>query len=417
MVPAVLLLAALLSGGRAAFPKSVLVIVLDDVGLPDLQDVSALGGTPNIDALAARGVYFKCAYANGTCSVSRKSLLFGRYATHDTGPQCPADSTEGLDRPTLDDVSMAELVPSFHSAVLGKWHLGESPTGGPFECAPMEHGFDYWLSGTCPGICGQEGYTNWTRIDHCASVVEPGYQPAILSDTFELGWPAVTAPRLCVLAFQLPHAPLHQPARRFLPPGWPTTAFTDKAKYRSMIAAADTFVGRALAVVDEANTLVLLIGDNGPPGAIVPQKGKGTVFERGIHVPLIVAGGPVVDGGRDCLDLTHEVDVYATVAAWVGTGIPAGCDGVSLLPALTNAPHDPPRTTVICGSTIGGAFEECCARSDRLKLRRVGGDPSSDELYDLLADPAEESSVLGQEPYADEQAALQAELSAFLSRQ
>lgn len=133
MVPAVLLLAALLSGGRAAFPKSVLVIVLDDVGLPDLQDVSALGGTPNIDALAARGVYFKCAYANGTCSVSRKSLLFGRYATHDTGPQCPADSTEGLDRPTLDDVSMAELVPSFHSAVLGKWHLGESPTGGPFE--------------------------------------------------------------------------------------------------------------------------------------------------------------------------------------------------------------------------------------------------------------------------------------------
>lgn len=413
MVLLTLLLALLPTfGGRPPFPKSVLVIVLDDVGLADLEGVSALGGTPNLDALAAQGVYFRCAYANGTCSVSRKSLFFGTYATHDTGPQCPADTVVGHP-PTLAETSLAELVPSFHSAVVGKWHLGGSPSGGAWECAPLEHGFLYWLAGTCPGVCGQEGYTNWTRIDHCVAVVEPAYEPAVLGNTFKLGWPSVTAPRLCVLAFQLPHAPLHQPPRQYLPAGWPAFANTNKEKYRSMIAAADSFVGQALSVIDLDNTLVFVVGDNGPPGQVVAEKGKGTVFERGIHVPLIVAGGPVTSGGRDSLELVHVVDIYATVAAWAGAGVPAGCDGVSLLPELENTSHGNLRETVVCGSAIGGSSEEACARSRTLKFRRSS---AGDELFDLVADPAETESVLGAAQYASEEEALRAELEAFLAR-
>lgn len=417
---AILATLALLLGGRTAeLPKSALIIIMDDVGLKDFEKVSDLGGTPTMDALAAQGIYFTAAYANATCSVTRRSLFFGKYNAHDTGPQCPADPIPG-DLPQTSETSIAELLaPEANTAVLGKWHLGESPSGGNFLCAPLEHGFDYWLAGTVPGVCGVSGYTTWTRVDHCASTLSTTYEPQVLTGTFVPGWTSQNGTeRLCVVAMQLPHAPFHSPPQSYLPPGWPSPGLIapDLSKYRAMIAACDVSVKKMLGfgdvppIVNLATTLVIIVGDNGPPGQIQPEKGKGTTFERGIHVPMIILGGPVVAGGRTCPELVHVVDIYATIGEWMGSGVPAG-DGVSLLPIIKNETHAPPHASIVCGSNIDN---DVCVRTDHLKLRRTDSGP--EELYDLTTDPQELTSVLGDPAYATDQAILQAELDAFLAR-
>ena len=86
-----------------------------------------------------------------------------------------------------------------------------------------------------------------------------------------------------------------------------------------MIVALDTAVGQVLRRVSK-ETLVVFVGDNGTPGAVAPEpeRAKRTTFERGLRVPLLVAGPGVPHGASDAL--VHVVDLYATVAELCGRG-------------------------------------------------------------------------------------------------
>jgi arylsulfatase A-like enzyme len=144
------LLVTAASYASAQAPPNVVLIYADDLGY---GDVSAYGAqrmkTPNIDRLAREGVRFTDAHsAAATCTPSRYALLTGEYAFRKPGTGVlPGNAALVIDtaRPTLASVFQQA---GYATGVVGKWHLGLGPTGGPdwnseIRPGPLDVGFDY----------------------------------------------------------------------------------------------------------------------------------------------------------------------------------------------------------------------------------------------------------------------------------
>lgn len=129
---------------------NIVVILADDIGYGDL---SCQGGkharTPNIDRLAAQGCRFTDAHSPAaTCTPTRRALLSGTYSWR----QKPGSSIAPGDAPlsiTPGTTTVASLLKSagYRTGVVGKWHIGLGPEGGPdfngeIKPGPLEIGFD-----------------------------------------------------------------------------------------------------------------------------------------------------------------------------------------------------------------------------------------------------------------------------------
>lgn len=368
---------------KEASIDSILYVILDDVSEEDL----AAAQTPNIDALALTGCTFTSAFVSPNCITSRRSLMFGTWSVRGSGPACQPPTSEA---PALDDVSVAELslIPSM---MAGKWHLGGNSTGGPYECAAQAQGFQVWsgLSGNV-NSCGGSGYEDWDLVSSCSSSTSSAYHPQDTTDALVSWWVASKGPRLAVMSLNLAHAPFHDPPASVLPPGYPTP--TNKwERFHAMITAYDFLLGQVLSNVDMERTLVVVVGDNGtpPPVAPVHAKSKGTVYDRGIHVPLIISHGSFSQTSSS--ELVAGVDAYATIADFLGSSEYG--DGMSLRPALLGLPFQG-REYILTGVP-----EQVAARSAGYKLIRAL--PSGAELFfDLTSDPAENTDVLDDPAYA-----------------
>jgi arylsulfatase A-like enzyme len=171
-----------------------------------------------------------------------------------------------------------------------------------------------------------------------------------------------------------------------------------------MIEALDTEIGRFLSFVDWSDTTVLFVADNGAPGAFLQaprsiHHGKGTVYEPGVRVPLIVAGQAVAQAARggETAALVQATDIFPTVLELAGHPPQPRLDAVSMAPYLSNPATPPQRETVYTeiftpnGGPIDPASYHRAARDARYKLVRRGFLP--DELYDLELDPYEASPL------------------------
>src|SRR5690348_1362602 len=140
-----------LQAQRKSSPKpNVIIILSDDVGY---GDVSCYGGvsinTPNIDRLATSGLRFTNGHASAsTCTPSRYSILTGQYAWRKKGTDILPGSASLIiptDRATLGTLFQQA---GYHTAAIGKWHLGLGPAAGPdwngvIKPGPNEVGFNY----------------------------------------------------------------------------------------------------------------------------------------------------------------------------------------------------------------------------------------------------------------------------------
>jgi len=111
-------------GARADKPD-VLLLVIDDVGWPDLASVP----TPNIDAIAEVGVSYDRFYSMPSCSPTRYQILFGRYGRRDgIGRIVTSYLPPAPDNPTPHHelLSLPKVAKSlgYRTAMIGKWHLG-----------------------------------------------------------------------------------------------------------------------------------------------------------------------------------------------------------------------------------------------------------------------------------------------------
>jgi arylsulfatase A-like enzyme len=131
---------------------NVILIYTDDLGYGDLGVYGGKVPTPNIDILAQDGIMFTNAYATAaTCTPSRFSLLTGEYAWRHPGTRIARGDASALILPGRETMPAVMQRAGYHTAVIGKWHLGLGDEKGPdwngkIAPGPLEIGFDYsWL--------------------------------------------------------------------------------------------------------------------------------------------------------------------------------------------------------------------------------------------------------------------------------
>ena len=429
--PVLVLLLAVLAGLLTATARSqadnTLLIVADDFGVDSLG-LYGVGqnppSTPNIDALAANGVRFDRAYACPSCSPTRASLLTGRYGFR-TGIGAPVSGMSGGLAASEDLLPERLATVGVATGLFGKWHLG-SDLGAQ---TPTAEGFDVFV-GTLRGSV--PSYSQWQKIENGSTMQSTAY---VTTDTVDEALAFIqqqSGPWFAQLSFHAPHTPLHAPPASLhsqnlegLDPSADPVPF-----HRAMIEAMDTEIGRLLAGLGTstlAATNVVFVGDNGTAGVAVlppfdPQRSKGSLFQGGIRVPLIVSG-PAVGGSTPRVEpsLAHVVDLFPTLLTMQGAPSAAE-DGVDLSEHL-QASSAPAARRFAFSEAFAGATGMAMPGDGEVILdehyslvRNVRPNGSVRErMFDLLADPLELDDLL-QQPLAPGAAAAYFELSRELAR-
>ncbi len=395
-------------GAPAAAQSNVLLLIADDVGVDTVAvygEHPVPANTPNIDLMAARGVLFRRATSNPSCSPTRATILSGNYAWR-TGMGTVIDASEfsGMELSRFTTLPGALGSANYTSALLGKWHLGKS------YAHPLLGGFDEVRA--TPGNL-RDYYQYFKNVNGEATISTTYATTDTVDDALDLML-TLPEPWFIWVGFHAAHLPYHAPPEELHTVELPGTIAGNEPVYsRAIIEAMDTEIGRLLNGVDPAETTVVFVGDNGPEGvAVLPpwteEHAKTTLYEQGIRVPLIVTGPGVVQGA-ECTALVNTTDLYATIADLAGADSTSALDSVSLRPYLSNpdAPSQrafafeelfqpnflpskgPPPSYVRRGTAV---------RGNRYKLIHSYAGPNPvpvfRELYDLLLDPLEAVNLL-----------------------
>lgn len=424
------LLAATTVAGLPPRPN-ILVILTDDQGR---GDYSAFGTkdirTPNLDRLFREGMTFHNFYANScVCSPTRAALLTGCYPDRVGVPgvireESPTNSWGWLS-PGVKLLPHLLKSAGYHSALVGKWHLGTSSPNLPNERGFGDfHGFlgdmmdDYWTH--------RRNQINYMRKDR--EVIDPPGHATDLFTEWACDYLEARAdgsqPFFLYLAYNAPHAPVQPPPEWLAKVKAREPQMTEKrAKLVALIEHLDSGIGQVLATLDRtglaSNTLVIFTSDNGGVLGDGANNGpwrseKGHVFEGGLRVPGVVRWPGVVVPGSQSDRMTLTMDIFATACAVAGVTPPADIDGVSFLPALRGKTEpSAPRSFYFVrregGSAYGGKTIEALRRGDWKLLQDSPFAPL--ELYHLGADPLEATNL------ATKQKPVFNELSAALRQQ
>lgn len=439
-LPLTLALPAAAEGGpemAPAPPPNVVIIFTDDQGWGDL---SCYGSkeipTPHIDRLAAEGMRFTDFYVSQpVCSASRSSLITGCYANRVgiRGALVPS-SKIGIDS---DELTIAEVVKplGYATACFGKWHLGHLR---PF--LPRQHGFDEY-SGIPYSNDMWPGHPEspkawpplpWYENDEPTEIIEDleGQEQItrrLTAKAVEFVHRNADGPFLLYLPHSMPHVPLGVG-----PKFRQTTSF---GMYGDVIREIDASVGEIRAALEEEGvldrTIFIFASDNGPwlsygdhagtTGGL--REGKGTTFEGGVRVPLVVRYPEIVPAGSICAEPCMTIDILPTLVELTGGEAPKNMiDGRSIAHLLrgeadATSPHEALffwyRNVELQAMRMGRWKLHFPHRFRSLEGRTPGnnGIPAKYnyqmkiglELFDLESDPAESTDMSAEHPEIVEQ--------------
>lgn len=366
---------------------NILFILIDDLGW---TDIGAFGSTfyetPNIDALAKKGVKFTNAYAAcPVCSPTRASIMTGKYPArlkatdwfgapqpgtvgkHRTKnkPLLPAPYEENL---ALSETTLAEALKSngYSTFIAGKWHLGETA-----EYWPENQGFDSNKGGYSSGSPKGKGYfAPYDNPRLTDGPVGENLTDRLANETVSFIREHKEKPFFAYLSFYSVHTPLQAPQNLI-------DKYTEKKKrlgledkwgkedqqkvrltqclpvYGAMVESMDKAVGKVLNALREngvgQETIVVFMSDNGglstaegqPTSNLPLRAGKGWLYEGGIREPMIMYWPGVNKTGRAAFgrvsdQVATSTDFYPTLLEMAGLPLLPNqhADGVSLVPAL-----------------------------------------------------------------------------------
>ena len=430
LLPTTILPAAMAADTRR---PNIIFILCDDLGYGDIacNNPQCKIPTPCVDRLAAEGMRFTDAHTTSSvCTPTRYGVLTGRYNWRSR----LQSSVLGGMSPRLiepDRLTVAEMLrrQGYHTAAIGKWHLGmewaRKPNTEPFEDriekgpegwnadfskpitdGPNAVGFDYFF-----GIAASLDMVPYTYIENdrvtALPTIDNAYPMMLGKDRVTRRGPAAAdfdamnvLPDLTDKAVEYidKQAKTAKPFFLYLPLASPHTPIVPSPEwqgksginpYADFVMETDHSVGRvldALRVNDVAdNTLVVFTSDNGcSPQADYPvlaEKGhdpsaiyrghKADIWEGGHRVPFLVRWPGKVEPGSTSDQLVSLVDFQATCADITGADLPTNAaeDSVSLLPILAGKATKPVREALVHHS-INGKFS---IRQGRWKLELCPG--------------------------------------------
>ncbi|MFU8764076.1 MAG: sulfatase-like hydrolase/transferase [Haliea sp.] len=451
---------------------NILFIVLDDVGM-DQMEIFGYGGatppaTPTIAELAGAGVSFTDAWSMPACSTTRAVMYEGRFPlrTNVKAALGPNDLANSMTSPYTTTIPKLLTGQGYESALFGKFHIaiqGNYPAGdglvhdlgwdyfagwldetgdptsidttaggvappGTYSCGFVPDGTQpngadsgacYLADGSCsehsggiiaPGrSCRDEGgifdsntscqstppeYLDFNRLNgHSVSPMvynfpDGSVERLALTDPRARQFRARFAveqaaewinsrapdqPWMATVSFASIHTPLIQPPVDPASPANVASTNLDCGKIPAqrilsnlMVESLDLEIGRLLVATglasqsadgelvyapEATDTMVVILGDNGTLGTTVKlpfdlTRSKGTAYQTGVWVPLIVSGPLVSSPGRQVTSMVNVADLFALFGEIAGVEdvqaeVPLTLDAVSMLPYLTN-PEQPP---------------------------------------------------------------------------
>ncbi len=408
---AVFLFVLLMVSSQAEVARpNVLLIMADDLGYGDLSSYGAKDlRTPHLDKLISESMRFDQFQANScVCSPTRAALLSGRYPELVGVPGVIRHYPNG-NWGHLDPNST--LLPSvfqkngYHTALIGKWHLGLTE-----ENLPNQRGFDEfhgWLGDMMDDYwkhtrAGQ----NYMRLN--AEKIEPEGHATDLFTEWSIASIARCAksnkPWFQFLAYNAPHDPIQPPPEWLEKVKQREKGISDKrAGIVALIEHMDDGIGQVLAALEKSgqakNTIVVFTSDNGGDlkqaannGQL--RDGKGTLYDGGIKVPTSVRWpGKIQAAKSDFRALT--MDLIPTLADLCGVPIELKIEGRSLKPLLLTGKQpafERPEFYMWLQKTTKQAMQEGEWKIIREDIK------SPAELYNLKTDPLEANNLAAKEP-------------------
>ena len=403
---------------------NIIFMLADDLGYGDIgcygqQEIR----TPGIDRLAREGTRFtQCYSGSPVCAPSRCVLMTGLHGGH-SRIRANAGLVGGIGPEQrvpleLEDLTVAEYLreAGYVTGIAGKWGLGEPNSTG----APNRQGFDEWL-----------GYLNQNRSDHYYTPYlwrnqekfplkgnQDGQREEYSHDViteFALDFirQNQSAPFFLYLPWTIPHQKYEVPSLG----SYADQPWDEVTKiYAAMISRMDRDVGRVIDLLEELNisdqTIVFFSSDNGATQQWKESRfqscqqfrgHKGTLYEGGIRVPMIVRWPGRVPAGRVDETVWYFADFLPTALALAGVPLPAEIDGVSLLPTLSGDPQRLDGRFLYWELHSDPSFSKPIAQPGQAvrfgdwKAIRFWGH-SSIELYHLAEDSREEVNVASEYP-------------------
>jgi arylsulfatase A-like enzyme len=380
---------------RPARPNIVLILADDlgwqDVGCYDIDQPTPME-TPNIDALAEGGVLFRQGYSPApTCAPTRIAIMSGRHPavlqkTHVVGgnPPTPYNKTGHplMDpwysgRMKLSEVTIAEALKynGYKTGHSGKWHMAIDHNAFP---QPEDQGFDYSRHDLGESRAMKPhrltGFATNSADDPYRLDKDGFPKDQMTLDAIEFIEQNKISPFFLYYAAWLVHTPIHTRSKSLLekyckklgvdfpsaPNGWSLDG-QQNPYYCAMVEMFDHYVGQLISHLSNTedprwpghklieNTYIIFTSDNGGmekvPGEIITDnfpldRGKISLEEGGVRVPLIIAG-PGIKAGQESEVMINGLDFYPTILTWTNTDKPQGVtlDGCDLTKLLEQNPR------------------------------------------------------------------------------
>ncbi len=403
---------------QPAEKPNFLFILVDDMGWPDLGCYgNAFNETPNIDQLAKEGMRFTNAYAaSPVCSPTRASIQTGQYPARvgmnmiiNPHRRPWAKLTPPANRWNLPEnqPTLAEALKKagYTSGIFGKWNLGyESPN------LAHDRGYIHKMEKDALNPAYHDKINTFTKNNPdkgIGSITEQAVQ--FMEENKD-------EPFLCMVSYYSVHIPMEAREELVQKYAAKKTKFeTDiHPKYAAMVEHVDESVGLLEEVLETLNiadnTVIFLFSDNGGliqvyhnSGPIVSintplRSEKGTVYEGGIRVPMIVKWpGKVAPGTVSNVPVISN-DFFPTMMEMAAAENPAPSpDGISLLPVLRQSGNINREALYWHYPTYHHSTPAAAMREGNYKLIKYY-ETGELELYNLENDIGELNNLINEHP-------------------
>jgi len=428
-------------------PPNIIYILIDDVGfgelgLPLLNNVRGYK-TPNINALATQSMSFSRMYSEPSCTPTRAAFLTGRYPirSHMLEPKIVPPEGTGLNK---DEVTIAEVLSEagYNTVHIGKWHQGDIE-----QALPHNQGFDV----TSFAMHNQAtfnfmlGAAEGERLANAISpesaelnyVLDKNFRPRdwVLGVDAKKGeqareWGIRPGEALSYEYYSRLNLHYQKQAmsqlrrlakedKPFFLNYWPLypidfNGHGDKPRtlnggtWVARMQQLDGWIGDILDEVDRLgvadNTVVILMGDNGPMKQALGSSGftdmiyrgyKGETTEGGVRVNAFVRWPAVIKSGSLAGDMIHVSDLYTTIARITGSSdhIPRDriVDGIDQTSLLINGDNHGRRDYLHIYN--GPSYAATIKQQFKVHWPAPGTASFKLPIYDLYRDPREEHAL------------------------
>ena len=430
------------NGGK---PPNIVYILLDDlgygeIGTPGLTPSRGYS-TPNIDALAKQGMTLMRMYTEPSCTPTRVAMMTGRYPIR-TG-LVEAKATIAGDGLSGEEITLAEVLSEagYYTSHVGKWHMGDIE-----QAYANNQGF---MHAEFP--IHQQGQLAIMSPEAVEADVIRGSDPTTQLQTYTLDNTFVTNPSHMVTGVEVRDGKLYEvdleegevwtqshyremneryqrnaldqlrklaaQDKPFFLNYWPLFPLTfipsdieeaqtiNGGTVAQSIVEVDEWIGEIIAEIDRLgiadNTIVMVMGDNGPFMQYSPisgqsdrvyRGGKADSLEGGVRVNAYIRWPDAIEAGSSAGDIIHVSDLFTTFAQFAGAmdEVPTDrvIDGVDQSSMLLIGDAHGRRDYVHIYE--GHLLKAVVKNKYKMHMPPPGSNPIAAHIFDLTRDPREE---------------------------